>query len=86
MTNPLITTIDPKQLTLADWLSIASSRGNAQTWGFYSWLETVDPSVSGGDNPLKRLIELAFHPVESSKNISLLTGLLQMSFELPYSR
>jgi hypothetical protein len=48
MTNPLITTIDPKQLTLADWLSIASSRGNAQTWGFYSWLETVDPSVLEG--------------------------------------
>jgi phytoene dehydrogenase-like protein len=41
---------------------------------------------SGGDNRLKRLVELAFHPVESSKNISLLTGLLQMSFEPPCSR
>jgi hypothetical protein len=48
MTDPLITTIDPKQLTLADWLAIASSRGNAKTWGFYGWLETVDPSVLGG--------------------------------------
>jgi hypothetical protein len=48
MTDPLITTIDPKQLTLADWLAIASSRANAQTWGFYGWLETVDPSVLEG--------------------------------------
>jgi hypothetical protein len=42
--------------------------------------------TSGGDKPLKRLVELAFHPVESSKNISLLTGLLRMSFEPPCSR
>jgi WD40 repeat protein len=50
------------------------------------WDVNYEFLTSGGDNPLKRLIELAFHPVESSKNISLLTGLLQMSFELPYSR
>ena len=39
-----------------------------------------DSEPSGGDNPLKRLAELAFHPVESSKNSSLLTGLLRMNF------
>jgi Uma2 family endonuclease len=37
---------------------------------------------SEGDNPLKRLAELAFHPVESSKNSSLLTGLLRMNFSV----
>jgi hypothetical protein len=35
---------------------------------------------SGGDNPLKRLAELAFHPLEYSKYFSLLTGLLRMNF------
>jgi hypothetical protein len=38
------------------------------------------PGSSGGDKPLKRLAELAFHPLESSKNSSLLTGLLRMNF------
>ncbi|HEY9613747.1 hypothetical protein [Allocoleopsis sp.] len=34
--------------------------------------------TSGGDNRLKRLVELGFHPLESSKDISLLTGLLRI--------
>jgi hypothetical protein len=35
---------------------------------------------SGGDNRLKRLVELAIHPLESSKNHCLLTGLLRMNW------
>src|SRR5919202_4711791 len=34
--------------------------------------------ISGGDNRLKRLVELSFHPLESSKNSRLLTGLLRI--------
>jgi hypothetical protein len=49
-------------------------------------LRSLIKITSGGDNPLKRLVELAIHPVEFSKNNHLLTGLLQMSFELPCSR
>jgi 4'-phosphopantetheinyl transferase len=34
----------------------------------------IEPSHSGGDNPLKRLAALAIHPLEFSKNRCLLTG------------
>jgi hypothetical protein len=33
-----------------------------------------------GDNQVKRLAELGFHPLESSKTLSLLTGLLRIDF------
>ncbi len=56
-----------------------------EKFGEYRVDVLVDGS-SGGDNPLERLVKLAFHPVESSKNISLLTGLLRISFEPPCSR
>ncbi|HEY9743652.1 MAG TPA: hypothetical protein V6C90_24460 [Coleofasciculaceae cyanobacterium] len=39
-----------------------------------------DKIISGGDNRLKRLVDIAFHPLESSKNHRLLTGLLRMNW------
>jgi acetyl-CoA acetyltransferase len=48
--------------------------------------DALDLYISGGDNRLKGLAELAIHPLESLKNLSLLTGLLRISFEPPCSR
>lgn len=48
-----------------------------RNWEVY---ESAEHFPSGGDNHLKSLAELAFHPLECSKHIGLLTGLLRMKF------
>ena len=43
-------------------------------------MQAIELDGSGGDNRLKRLVDIAIHPLESSKNRRLLTGLLRMNW------